>query len=92
MKKKFLTVLMSVFAISTSLFALTACVETPHKHSFNQQVVSPTCTEQGYTKYTCECEETYNDNYVNALGHNYSEPSYTWNGNSCTATRVCCWI
>ena len=60
MKKKILTVLLSVFSISTCLFALTAC-EPPHEHSYTTQVVSPTCTEQGYTIYTCECGETYTE-------------------------------
>ena len=87
MKKKILTVLLSVFSISTCLFALTAC-EPPHEHSYTTQVVSPTCTEQGYTIYTCECGENYNDDYINALGHNYTK-SYTWNGASCIATATC---
>ena len=31
---------------------------------------APTCTEKGYTTYTCKrCGETYVDDYVNALGH-----------------------
>ncbi len=29
----------------------------------------PTCTEQGYTTYTCECGDSYIDNYIDALGH-----------------------
>ena len=33
--------------------------------------IAPTCTEQGYTNYTCshKAEHTKKDNYVNALGH-----------------------
>ena len=87
MKKKILTILLSVFAISASLFVLTAC-EPPHEHTYTTQVVSPTCTEQGYTIYTCECGDEYTDNEVNALGHNYTK-TYTWNGNSCTAKATC---
>lgn len=33
----------------------------------------PTCTEQGYTTYTCECGNNYVDNYVDALGHTDGE-------------------
>ena len=40
-----------------------------HECSFNAVVTPPTCTEQGYTTYTCECGESYVDNYVNATGH-----------------------
>ena len=34
--------------------------------------VAPTCTEQGYTTYTCACGDTYKDNYVDATGHSYT--------------------
>lgn len=45
-----------------------------HKHRYTKTVVSPTCTENGYTKHTCSgCGNVYNDNYVDALGHNYTE-------------------
>ena len=32
-------------------------------------VTKPTCTEQGYTTYTCPCGKTYTDDYKDALGH-----------------------
>ncbi len=49
---------------------------TSHTHSYTDSVVAPTCTSRGYTKHTCSsCGDTYNDNYVNALGHN--EGSWT---------------
>ena len=33
-------------------------------------VVAPTCTEQGYTPYTCsKCGDTYNGDFVDAKGH-----------------------
>ena len=40
-----------------------------HTHDFVETVTAPTCTEQGYTTYTCSCGETYTKNYVSALGH-----------------------
>ena len=42
-----------------------------HECSYNAVVTPPTCTEQGYTTYTCECGDSYVDDYVNATGHNY---------------------
>ena len=57
----------SFLLIFIFLLFLTGC----HKHNYIQTVVEPTCTEQGYIKYTCECEDTYNDNYVDALGHTF---------------------
>ena len=38
-------------------------------HSHNVVVTAPTCTEQGYTTYTCHCGDTFVDSYVDALGH-----------------------
>jgi hypothetical protein len=35
--------------------------------------VAPTCLDQGYTVYTCECGYTYTADFVAALGHNYGE-------------------
>ena len=45
-----------------------------HQHNYSKTVVQPTCTEKGYTKYTCvSCGDTYQDDYVNAWGHTYTE-------------------
>ena len=42
-------------------------------HSYSLVVTAPTCTEQGYTTYTCStCSHSYIDNYVGALGHSYN--------------------
>ena len=39
-------------------------------HKYESTVTAPTCTEKGYTTYTCiTCNDTYADNYVNAIGH-----------------------
>ena len=43
-----------------------------HPHKYVEKVTDPTCTEQGYTTYTCDCGKTYVDNYVPATGHRYS--------------------
>jgi len=40
------------------------------EHDYSSAVTEPTCTEQGYTTYTCTiCGESYVDDYVPALGH-----------------------
>ena len=42
-------------------------------HSYVKNVVAPTCSEQGYTIYKCKnCGDTYKDDYVKALGHDFS--------------------
>ena len=45
--------------------------ETVHGYTVSS-VVEPTCTEQGYTLYTCTCGETMKDLYKDATGHAYS--------------------
>ncbi|MBQ8196943.1 MAG: hypothetical protein IJZ73_02665, partial [Clostridia bacterium] len=38
-------------------------------HDYDEVVTEPTCTEQGYTTYTCHCNHSYIDDYIDALGH-----------------------
>lgn len=43
-----------------------------HTHNYTAVVTAPTCTEAGYTTYTCTCGDSYISNRVPAKGH-------TWN-------------
>ena len=43
--------------------------DSSHVHSYASVVTDPTCKNQGYTTFTCECGESYVGDYVNALGH-----------------------
>ena len=47
--------------------------ENTHEHSYTKTVTNPTCTEGGYTTYTCECSHSYTAEEVNATGHQYVE-------------------
>ena len=39
-------------------------------HDYDVTVIAPTCTEKGYTKYTClNCGDSYTENEVAAKGH-----------------------
>ncbi len=40
-------------------------------HNYNAVVTAPTCTEKGYTTYTCACGDTYVADYVDVVAHNY---------------------
>ena len=129
MKRKLLMTILTLTLVLCSMVGLTAC---GHEHSYTTSVTAPTCTEQGYTTYTCSCGDSYVDDYVNALGHdfkdytynedatgtengtetaicdrdncdeadtrtkdnsalshNYGVASYTWNGDKCSAIRIC---
>ena len=45
--------------------------EQPHEHQYEAVVTAPTCTEGGYTTYTCECGESYIADETEALGHDF---------------------
>ena len=39
-------------------------------HEYSSVITEPTCTQQGYTTYTCtRCKDSYISDYVDALGH-----------------------
>ena len=52
------------------------CDEVVSEHNYASKVTDPTCVEKGYTTYTCACGESYVDDYVDALGHEYSAEWY----------------
>ena len=64
-------------------------------HSYGAVVTAPTCTEQGYTTYTCNrCQFAYEDNFVDATGHVWSwvidkEATYTETGLKHQECAVC---
>ena len=40
-----------------------------HQHSYCAVLIAPTCTDEGYTSYTCDCGDSYRGQSVAALGH-----------------------
>lgn len=70
MRKTIFTLLCACCFISLT-FGLTGCNDT-HAHNYTEEIIAPTCTEQGYTTYTCSCGDSYVDNYVDAKGHNFT--------------------
>ena len=45
-----------------------------NNHSYEKVVTVPTCTEQGYTTYTCSvCGNCYSDDYVDVVEHIYQD-------------------
>lgn len=50
---------------------LNGATEPTHVHEFAVSIVSPTCTEAGYTEYRCACGECYRQDEVAALGHRF---------------------
>lgn len=53
------------------------------EHQYEVVETAPTCTDQGYTTYTCTlCGSSHKDSYVDALGHN-------WQNATCTEPMTC---
>lgn len=82
MKKKLLRAVFLSGLVLVCAIGLMACdfgggnTDDPkpeHQHAYVDTVISPTCTEQGYTLHKCTCGNEYRDNYVNATGHTYSK-------------------
>ena len=44
-----------------------------HEHSYTATVTPPTCTAQGYTTYTCQCGDSYTENYTEPVEHSFGE-------------------
>ena len=56
-----------------------------HQHNYQTVVTAPTCTEDGYTTYTCSCGDVKVDDHVDATGHSYTE----WLGSETEHWMVC---
>ncbi len=69
MKKVYLP--MFFFLLFFGLIGLSACKQK-HTHLYVQKAVAPTCTEKGYSIFTCSCGESYTDYIVDPKGHNYA--------------------
>lgn len=70
--------------MTTAPVVETTVPETVHQHSYEQEKVEATCTEDGYAVYTCACGDSYQDDRVEAKGHEYKsktvEPTETKKG------------
>ena len=52
-------------------------IEERPGHNYESEIIDPTCTEAGYTKYTCvNCGDFYTDAYTEALGHEFNPGVY----------------
>lgn len=68
-----------LFFISLFLLVLTfaSCNDGECRHeNMSSNTVEPTCTEDGYTEYSCDCGYSYISNYISAKGHTYKDTVY----------------
>ncbi len=95
MKKKIFKIFSICIISCIGIMGLIACdteEKFEHKHNFTSVVIAPTCTESGYTTHTCSCGENYNDTYVSALNHEFT--NYVFDNNATqeadgTKTAIC---
>lgn len=103
MKKKMLSIIITIFTLCACTFTLTACGgnEPPHTHVYDQQVVNDTfkasnatCEDKAEYYYSCSCGEKGIEVFAHgsALGHDFRD--YTSDNNaSCeqdgTKTALC---
>ena len=57
-------------------------------HIYTNKTIAPTCTEQGYTSYTCTCGHSYQDNFVPATGHKYGAVATCTTAQTCTVCSI----
>lgn len=43
-----------------------------HVHKYEETIIPATCTQRGYSIFTCSCGDSYIDKYTNILGHNWN--------------------
>ena len=56
--------------------------QTCEQHSYSYDyTVYPTCTEDGYDVYSCECSAFYTTNPTDATGHTWDEGTVLWEPN-----------
>ena len=53
-----------------------------HTHEYVVSHIAPTCTDKGFTAYTCACGDSYAVDYVKPLGHNIVDSVCTRCGKS----------
>lgn len=61
----------------------------PHEHDYHEtHRVDPTCTEDGYIEYTCDCGDTHTDP-LPATGHSWGEWTPAGDGEEVRSCEVC---
>lgn len=61
----------------------------PHEHDYHEtHRVDPTCTEDGYIEYTCDCGDSYTEP-LPATGHSWGEWTPAGDGEEVRSCEVC---
>ena len=84
---------LAVVALAAGSFCFKPVRDLFHRHEYAQAVTAPSCTEDGFTTFTCECGDTYTGNIVAAAGHDLTDtvtkPTYFSQGFTHHLCNVC---
>ena len=72
-KLKFLFFILSLCIIPILASCHNSTSNNNHTHSYVEFIISPTCTEDGYTLCKCECGEEFKKDIVSSLGHDLGD-------------------
>lgn len=72
-KLKFLFFILSLCIIPILVSCHNSTSNKDHIHSYVEFIISPTCTEDGYTLCKCECGEEFKKDIVSSLGHDLGD-------------------
>ena len=83
MKRRILSLLLTLTAVCS--LGLVGCsnskgdsnVAEGHVHTYTESIVKPTCIDKGYTLHSCYCGDFYREDFVDALGHDFSDYTIT---------------
>ena len=77
-------ILLLLFITFTVFAAAVISVAAEHNHIYTVlYTVRPTCTEKGYTVFSCNCGESYEGAVINSLGHNFSADTVCYKNPTC---------
>ena len=62
---------------SAWMFACLTMKLPVHEHDYKAAVTAPTCTSDGFTRYSCSCGDSYVADRVKATGHVYADGACT---------------
>ena len=71
--RRCLALLLTLALLAGAVPAVFAAEDEDCAHDYQAAVTAPTCTEKGFTTYTCaKCGDSYTGDETAALGHDYS--------------------
>ncbi len=64
---------MTVFTCVDCQYTYNDDIVSPMGHSYEKNVIAPTCEQGGYTEYSCSCGYSYVSDHTDAKGHDFRE-------------------